>query len=141
MYIPALLLFYIDILCMSFLLIPVLIFCAGYLRLYIGIPVALVFVALLVFAVRGPGYKFSSLKEFIKLPWSYVIICIVLALLLSFVTGIGEFVYSLEDHVYRRAMLRDLINYEWPVIYDTSTQTNPVVAEFFADHASKSALT
>ena len=129
------------ILCMSFLMIPVLIFCAGYLRLYIGIPVALVFVALLVFAVRGPGYKSSSLKEFIKLPWSYVIICIVLALLLSFVTGIGEFVYSLEDHVYRRAMLRDLINYEWPVIYDTSTQTNPVVAEFFADHASKSALT
>ena len=74
------------ILCMSFLMIPVLIFCAGYLRLYIGIPVALVFVALLVFAVRGPGYKSSSLKEFIKLPWSYVIICIVLALLLSFVT-------------------------------------------------------
>ena len=85
------------ILCMSFLMIPVLIFCAGYLKPYIGIPMALAFVALLVFAVRGPGYKASALKEFIKLPWSYVIICIVIAIGLSFVTGIGEFVYSMED--------------------------------------------
>ena len=129
------------ILCMSFLMIPVLIFCAGYLKPYIGIPMALAFVALFVFAVRGLGYKASALKEFIKLPWSYVIICIVIAIGLSFVTGIGEFVYSMEDHVYRRAMLRDLINYEWPVIYDTSTQTNPVVIEYFTGHPAKSALT
>ena len=122
------------ILCMSFLMIPVLIFCAGYLRPYIGIPMALVFIALLVFAVRGPGYKSSALKEFIKLPWSYVIICIVLALLLSFVTGIGEFVYSLEDHVYRRAMLRDLINYDWPVIYENRNGEKSMLTYYLAQY-------
>lgn len=125
------------ILCMSFLMIPVLIFCAGYLRPYIGIPLALVFIALLVFAVRGPGYKSSALKEFIKLPWSYVVICAVLALLISLITGVGEFVYTLQDHVFRRAMLRDLIDYDWPVIFDSATQTNPVVREFFAVHENK----
>ena len=128
------------VLCMSYLLIPVIIFCSGFLKLYIGIPMAIAFAALLVFAVRGPGYKNIIGKDFIKLPLSYVIICVVIAVLLSLVTGIGEFVYALEDHAYRRAMLRDLIDYPWPVIYDTSTQTNPVVIEYFTGHPDKSAL-
>ena len=78
------------VLCMSYLLIPVIIFCTGFLKLYIGIPMALAFAALLVFAVRGPGYKNSIGKDFIKLPLSYVIICVVIAVLLSLVTGIDE---------------------------------------------------
>ena len=125
------------VLCMSYLLLPVLIFCIGYLKFYIGIPMALAFAALLVFAVKGPGYKKSIGKPFIKLPLKHIIICAVIAVGVSLITGIGEFVYALEDHAYRRAILRDLIDYPWPVVYDTATQTNPVVIEYFAGHADK----
>ena len=100
------------VLCMSYLLIPLLIFCIGYLKLYIGIPMALAFAGLFVFAAKGSGYKKSISREFIRLPLKYVIICALIAIGLSFITGIGEFVYALEDHAYRRAILRDLIDYQ-----------------------------
>ncbi len=124
-------------LCMSFLIIPVLIFCAGYLKPYIGIPLALVFAGLVVFAVKGYGDKDKDAKELVRLPWKYVVICAVIAVAISFITGVGEFVYTLQDHAFRRAMLRDLINYDWPVIFDSSTQTNPAVIEFFAGRGDK----
>ena len=117
---------------LGFIALPVIIFFLGYLRLYIGIPLALLFILAYVLSVRDASKdqekKLLSRNDTdIKIPVGYLIGFAVTAVVLSLVSGVGEFIFTLNDHPYRRAIMNDLVNYKWPVIYDYSTQTNPAV--------------
>ena len=117
---------------LGFLVLPVIIFFTGYLRLYVGIPLSLLLITAYVLAVLDSVKDqeknlIASDDTVIKIPVSYLIGFAVTAIAVSFVSGVGEFIYTLNDHPYRRAIMNDLINYKWPVIYDYSTQTNPEV--------------
>ena len=119
-----------------FLTIPLFMFFLGYLRFTVGIPLTLIFAGIVLYSVsdclNNPNGKKLELSENnLKIPVSYLVGFAVTALLVSFVSGAGEYIYTLQDHAYRRAILRDLINYDWPVIYDYSTQTNPDVIQTF----------
>ena len=119
-----------------FLTIPLFMFFMGYLKLVVGIPLTLIFAGVLLYSVSDclndpDGHKLSSPETTLEVPVSYIIGFAVTALLISYVSGVGEYIYSLQDHEYRRAILRDLIDYDWPVIYNYSTQTNPEVIEIF----------
>lgn len=116
-----------------FLVIPVIVFFAGYLRLYVGIPLALMFAGFSVYAVadctktaNGKTALAANTKD-IVIPIKYFIGFAIAAVFISYLSGVGEFIYSLQDHPFRRAILTDLIDYKWPVIYDYATQTNPEV--------------
>jgi len=37
---------------------------------------------------------------------------------LIFYSGIGSYTFQNNDHLYRNAMFRDLVKYEWPVRYE-----------------------
>ena len=128
-----------------FLTIPLFIFFLGYLRLAVGIPLTLSFAGIVFYAVsdclnNAEGRKLDRSDTDIKIPVSYLIGFAVTALAISFVSGVGEYIYTLQDHQFRRAILRDLINYDWPVIYDYSTQTNPEVVQIFGIAAGKRAF-
>ena len=128
-----------------FLTIPLFIFFLGYLRLAVGIPLTLIFAGIVFYAVsdclnNAEGRKLDRSDTDIKIPVSYLIGFAVTALAISFVSGVGEYIYTLQDHQFRRAILRDLINYDWPVIYDYSTQTNPEVVQIFGISAGKRAF-
>lgn len=130
----------------GFLVIPVIIFCLGYLRWYAGIPFALCFAGFSVYAVmdctkQGGGKTTleSNTKDFV-IPLKYLIGFGLFAIFLAYFSGVGEFIYSLQDHAIRRATLTDLVNYKWPVIYDYSTQTNPDVIKEIGKTSGKTAL-
>ena len=119
-----------------FLTVPLFMFFMGYLKLIVGIPLTLIFGGLLLYAVSDcandpDGHKLSLSETTLEVPVSYIIGFAIIALLISYVSGVGEYIYSLQDHEYRRAILRDLIDYDWPVIYNYKTQTNPEVIEIF----------
>ena len=119
-----------------FLTVPLFMFFMGYLKLIVGIPLTLIFGGLLLYAVSDcandpDGHKLSLSETALEVPVSYIIGFAVIAFLISYVSGVGEYIYSLQDHEYRRAILRDLIDYDWPVIYNYKTQTNPEVIEIF----------
>ena len=119
-----------------FLTIPLFMFFLGYLKLTVSIPLTLIFAGIVLYCVsdcmNGPdGNKISQFDTGLQIPLSYLIGFAVTALVVSFVSGVGEYIYTLQDHEYRRAILRDLIDYDWPVIYNYSTQTNPEVREIF----------
>ena len=119
-----------------FLTIPLFMFFLGYLKLQVSIPLTLIFAGIVLYCVsdcmNGPdGNKNWGSDKDLKIPLSYLIGFAVTALAVSFVSGAGEYIYTLQDHEYRRAILRDLINYEWPVIYNYNTQTNPEVIKIF----------
>ena len=117
---------------LGFLALPVLVFLTGYLRIYVGMPLGLLLITVCVLAVMDcvkdqEKNLLSSDDTAIKIPVSYLIGFALTAIAVSFVSGVGEFIFTLNDHPYRRAIMNDLINYRWPVIYDYSTQTNPEV--------------
>ena len=119
-----------------FLTVPLFMFFLGYLRLSVGIPLTLIFGGIVLYCVSDclndpDGVKLSKQEKDLKIPVSCVIGFAVTALALSLVSGVGEYVFTIQDHPYRRAILRDLIDYDWPVIYNYSTQTNPEVRSIF----------
>ena len=119
-----------------FLTVPLFMFFLGYLRLSVGIPLTLIFGGIVLYAVSDclndpNGIKLSRQDTDLKVPVSYIIGFAITALAISFIAGVGEYICTVQDHAYRRAILRDLIDYDWPVIYNYSTQTNPEVKEIF----------
>lgn len=129
-----------------FLTVPLFMFFMGYLRLSVGIPLTLIFAGIVLFSVSDclndpNGRKLSRYDNDLKIPVSYLVGFAVTALALSFVSGTGEYIFTIQDHEYRRAILRDLVNYDWPVIYNYSTQTNPDVISFFGLASGQRAFT
>lgn len=129
-----------------FLTVPLFMFFMGYLRLSVGIPLTLIFAGIVLFSVSDclndpNGRKLSRYDNDLKIPLSYLAGFAVTALALSFVSGTGEYIFTIQDHEYRRAILRDLVNYDWPVIYNYSTQTNPDVINFFGLASGQRAFT
>ncbi|MBO4681876.1 MAG: hypothetical protein J5623_08305 [Clostridiales bacterium] len=122
--------------CLIFLALPVVIFCLGYLRPLIGITLMICFVGTCAISIMEcmndpEGIKLEKQDEMINVPIKFLIVFAVTALAVSLITGVGEYVFTLQDHPYRRAILKDLVDYEWPVIYNYSTQTNPDVIKIF----------
>ena len=122
--------------CLIFLVLPVIVFCLGYLRPLIGITLMLCFAGMCAISVMEcmddpEGNKLEKQTEMINVPLRFLIVFAVTALAVSLITGVGEYVFTLQDHPYRRAILKDLVNYEWPVIYNYNTQTNPEVIKIF----------
>ncbi len=98
-----------------YLLVPFLIFCLGFFRAVVSIPIALVFLWLIVKNWRRstndrPSWSVS------RRALGMTVLVVVLWVVLS---GIGGFAFQNTDFHIRNAIFRDLINYSWPVKYFT----------------------
>ena len=119
-----------------YLTVPLFMFFLGYLRLSVGIPLTLIFAGIVLFSVSDclnnpDGKKLLRSEHDFTIPLSYLIGFAVTAIAVAFLAGIGEFCTTIQDHAFRRAILKDLIDYDWPVIYNYSTQTNPEVRAIY----------
>lgn len=116
-----------------FLFLPIAIFFMGYLRPLPGILFTTVLVTLVVFSVRDCRRDAEKAlvmeNDSLSVPMWFLFGTIFFAVAVTIVTGVGEFVWSTYDHAFRRAILRDLISYKWPIVYDPSTQSNPEVVK------------
>ena len=94
-----------------YLTLPFIIFCMGWLRLSIAIPVVAVLIWVLwQLLMQSPNSQPSEASRFPI----YLLLLTGLWVLLS---GVGGYAFQNWDHHWRNAQLRDLITYEWPVIY------------------------
>ncbi len=104
----------------SYLILPICIFFLGWLNIFLGIILSLLFVCF--------GYRIYSIlkvednKLIKKKNLIYWIISIFLICIWVYFSGIGGFSYQNDDFWARNAIFRDLINYDWPVIYDLSIE-------------------
>ena len=97
-----------------YLTIPFIIFCMGWLRLPIAIPVtALILWVLWYLLKQSPNIQFPIPHEASRFP-IYLLLLTGLWVLLS---GVGGYAFQNWDHHWRNAVLRDLITYDWPVVY------------------------
>lgn len=105
---------YVVIMAMVYMILPISIFLVTWTKLYIGLP----FTILLVFAAyRFYAKTYKESEDTVVFSNMHLILISVFLALWAWTTGIGNFFVNAYDHVWRTAMFRDLINYDWPVIY------------------------
>lgn len=95
-----------------YLIIPIIIFLLGWVKLWISIPLSL---ALIIFAYKKLKKMKINLKKYLIENKKEIIIILFISLILIFLSGIGGFVYQNKDHLYRNAIFSELINNKWPI--------------------------
>jgi hypothetical protein len=103
-----------------YLTLPFLLFLFGWVRLTIAIPLA----AILLFALYKLLFTNSQSPAFHS-PLSTVIIFLLLSAFWVFLSGIGGYAFQNWDHNWRNVVLRDLINFDWPIYY-AQPESGPV---------------
>jgi hypothetical protein len=94
-----------------YLLLPFVIFCLGWLRLSVGLPIAAIMLWAFWQLWKNIDPQVDSISARLTLP---VLAITGLWVLLS---GVGSYAFQNWDHHWRNAVLRDLITYDWPVAY------------------------
>jgi hypothetical protein len=99
----------------SYMILPILIFILGWIKLVIAIPAA---VALCFMAYRL--LRDTSSVAF-ELPLSHkdirtLVLASVVILVWAYLSGIGKLVFQNWDHIYRNAIFEMLVNNKWPII-------------------------
>ena len=109
---------------LTYLFAPILVFFNTFLNLW-GILFSIIFVyffyKLYLSLIR------KEIDLFNKKDIVYCIIAVILIMAWVFLSGIGGFAYQNDDFWARNAIYRDLINYDWPIIYDLSLEPDYVV--------------
>jgi hypothetical protein len=95
-----------------YLLIPFMLFCLGWLRLTIAIPV----IALLLWTL-WKLWKSTDKSPSLLAVGGGVMWAVLLTGLWVFFSGVGGYAFQNYDFHGRNAILRDLIDFEWPVAY------------------------
>lgn len=103
-----------DLLSLGWLLAGIVVFFLGWCRWYYAIPLVTLIVTVLVMAWRGGDMEKISISR--SNLWLSLAVC----LILMWVCGIGGYMVQSNDHYWRNAMFRDIVNYSWPV-YDEVT--------------------
>ncbi|MBC7878115.1 MAG: hypothetical protein H7Y59_13175 [Anaerolineales bacterium] len=96
-----------------YLTIPFIIFCVGWLRLPIAIPVVAIIFYVLWQLLKQYFYNQSFTIYYSRTTFYFLLF----TGLWVFISGVGGYAFQNWDHHWRNAVLRDLITYDWPVIY------------------------
>jgi len=97
-----------------YLVLPFIIFCLGWLNIFVGLLLAafvIVSTYLIFKLINKNTFQTPPLK-----PKLFLVIVLFLGLWLL-LSGVGGYAFQNIDHHWRNALFRDLINYQWPVIY------------------------
>jgi hypothetical protein len=119
-----------------YLIIPFIIFCMGWLRLSIAIPVTAI-----ILWVVWQLLKQNSPAQFLIPNSRSTFYFLLITALWVFLSGVGGYAFQNWDHHWRNAVLRDLINYNWPVVY-SAPDTGPIkILVYYVGYWLPAALT
>lgn len=108
----------------AYVVLPILLFLYGWLKLYIAVPALCVFL----------WFSFRLYKAIATEPVSmisgetrrYWIICLIFAAAWVYLSGIGSYVYQNDDFWVRNPIFRDLSHRAWPMVFDLSYESELV---------------
>ena len=99
-----------------YLIIPIIVFCIGWLKPIVSIPATITLTIIIVLKIvevkREKTENFISKKALLIIFGLIIFICIT--------AGQGNLFYQSSDWHWRNAVYRDLINIKWPVYYENS---------------------
>ncbi|MEM1137011.1 MAG: hypothetical protein AAGI07_14335, partial [Bacteroidota bacterium] len=100
----------------GYLLLPNLIFLLGWIRWYWAIPIASILL-FAFFAFSNKNYLLDKKND--RLSHKELVLLSLVALGITFYTGIGNFTGQLIDFEKHNAVYHDLITKDWPVVYQS----------------------
>jgi hypothetical protein len=99
-----------------YLTLPFLIFCLSWLNLPSSIAFSAITLISIYFCLKNVSGDLSINEALFQnrksIYWSLFAILIIV-----FFSGIGSYTFQNTDHLYRGAIFRDLVTYDWPVMY------------------------
>ncbi len=119
-----------------YLIAPILVFFFAWLRLYIALPASLLLGFAICYAFKDANKDNSNVlskDSHFDVSIVYLIVISILSVLLAYALGIGEYIWSVDDHAFRRAIFRDLVSHKWPVFLDLTKMENPEINAMFPD--------
>lgn len=119
-----------------YLLLPFILFCLGWLRLFIALPIAvLMFWALWRLWSQDSGDSAPEQKSL-----GFLLPAIFIAGLWVLLSGVGGYAFQNWDHNWRNAVLRDLVHYDWPVVYSAPERGPIKMLVYYAGYWLPAAL-
>lgn len=97
-----------------YLLVPFLIFAAGWMKIYIAVPVILIALFCLFKMCKNPG--FSAELQWNKSTVKKMLIVAGIVFFWVGISGVGGFSYQSDDHTWRNAIFETLVYEKWPVV-------------------------
>lgn len=120
---------YLRPLSLLYLIVPYIIFFAGWLKWYFVIP-CVVLVTLPLFCLRGSSSALEDKlveREDPGLQLSHILLLFLVALVVLGISGIGGYGYQDGDWPKHNAIFKDLVEQSWPVVYDVASNEVPLV--------------
>ncbi|MDE6849208.1 MAG: hypothetical protein K2J44_07660, partial [Ruminococcus sp.] len=102
-----------------YLAIPFLIFIFGWFKLPIAVISAGIVIAGLYFAFRYAPK--TDISQFSKENIPKILMIVIVAFIWVYMSGIGGFAFQNFDHMWRNAILKNLVEYEWPIIINDAS--------------------
>lgn len=96
--------------------LPFAVFVLGWLQWFVALPLILILTAALYFSYHANQSNFIKI-DFIKNN-KVIFICLGSIFIWTMLSGVGNIGMQTEDHHYRNAIFRDLVVYDWPVLYN-----------------------
>ncbi len=130
-----------------YLFLPLLLFLFGWVRLTFAIPISIILLFALWQLLKSTNpitntcaarkFRCYQLPNFRSLTTVY---CLLITGLWVFLSGVGGYAFQNWDHHWRNAVLRDLITYNWPVIYSLPEQGPIKMLVYYVGYWLPSAL-
>ena len=98
------------------LTLPTILFFLLTLKIWIGTICSIGLLIALYFAIHG-----YNNDTFFSIPLKNLIIVAILVMAWCILCGQGGIMAQKPDHHWRNAIMRDMVNYDWPVIYENGT--------------------
>ncbi|MBK9934771.1 MAG: hypothetical protein IPP05_11665 [Cytophagaceae bacterium] len=100
----------------GYLSLPFLIFCMSWLNNWSAALFSIIILVSFYFILKTVKNDRESSMAVLRHPKQLIWILIAIVFIIFF-SGIGSYTFQNDDHLYRNAIFRDLVKYEWPVIY------------------------
>lgn len=111
----------------AYLYFPIMLFLCMWLKIWVSIPLAVITLIALVFGIKKMAEE-ESQTSFVKIGELLFVFCC-FCLLFVF-CGEGDLIYQDFDWHKHHAILRDLVNYQWPVIYDNDVLLTYYIGQY-----------
>jgi len=101
----------------AYLILPIIFFFIGWLKLYWSIPLSIFTIIAAILANKESN---NDDDEKVIIRKRYIFLIFIVLLIFCILAGQGGLFYQSNDHHWRNAIFRDLINKDWPVFYPKS---------------------
>ncbi len=119
-------------LALTYLLIPYVIFFAGWLRLGFAILLIGLLVTTYILVWRQINRDKAKLLTYGDVKLSHLTFAFLLLLIWLFFSGVGHFAYQFNDYLKHNLILTQLIHLDWPIIQHLSVKSANILIYYFA---------